>query len=82
LFETGVMSKIHGPIQNQDGIWRTRTNEEIDLLTKDADVVRRTTAQRIRWVWHIVRIDEGKRVRRIREWRRSAVKRIGRPSYR
>jgi hypothetical protein len=76
------MSKIHGPIQNQDGSWRIRINEEIDLLTKDAHVVRRITVQRIRWVWRIVRIDEERTVRRIREWRRSAVRRIGRPRYR
>lgn len=52
------------------------------MLTKDADVVRRITAQRIMWVWHIVRTDEERTVRRIREWRRSAVRRIGRPRYR
>jgi len=44
-----------------------RTYEEIDLLTKDADVVRRIKTQRIKWVWHIVRIDEERTVRTIRE---------------
>jgi hypothetical protein len=34
------MRKMHGPIKDQDGSWRIRTNEEIDLLTKHADVVR------------------------------------------
>jgi len=34
------MRKIHGPIKDQDGSWRTRTNGEIDLLIKHADVVR------------------------------------------
>jgi hypothetical protein len=56
------MSKIHGPIQNQDGRWRIRTNDEIDLLTKEADAVRRITIKRTRWVWHIVRIDEERTV--------------------
>jgi len=58
-----------------------RINEEIDLLTKEADVVRRIKTQRIKWVWHIVRIDEKRTVRRIREWRRSAVRKFGRPRY-
>jgi hypothetical protein len=38
--EIKVMRNIYGPIENQDGGWILRTNEEIDLLVKDADIVR------------------------------------------
>jgi len=69
------MRKLHGPIQNQDGSGWIRTNEEIDLLTEDADVFRRIKAQRVKWVWHIVRIDEERTVR-------SAERKFGWPRYR
>jgi hypothetical protein len=41
------MRKIHSPIKNQDESGRIRTNEEIDLLIKQADIVRYIKAQRI-----------------------------------
>jgi hypothetical protein len=74
------MRKIHGTIKNQDGSWRIRTNEEIDLLIKHA--VRYIKAQRIRWVGHIVRMDIERTMKRITEWRPSAVERVGRPRLR
>lgn len=40
VFEMKVMRKISGPIQNQDGTCRIRSNEAIDLLIENADIVR------------------------------------------
>jgi len=74
------MRKIHGPIKNQVGSWRIRTNEEIDLLIKHT--VRYIKAQRIRWVGHIVRMDKEITVKRITEWRPAAFRSIGRPRLR
>jgi len=70
------MRKIHGPIKNQDGSRRIRTNEEIDLLIKHT--ARYIKAQRIRWVGHIVRMDKEITVKRITEWRPTAFGSIGR----
>jgi len=54
------MRKIHGTIKNQDGSCRIRTNEEIDVLIKHADVVMYIKTQSIRWVGRIVRMDKGR----------------------
>ena len=50
------MRKIHSLIKNKDGSWRIRSNEEIDLLSKDAHIVRYIRAQRIRLIGHSVSI--------------------------
>jgi len=55
-----IMRKIHGTIKNQDGSCRIRTNEEIDVLIKHADVVMYIKTQSIRWVGRIVRMDKGR----------------------
>jgi hypothetical protein len=56
VFERKVMRKICDPIKNRDGNWRIRTNGEMDLLIKHADVVRYIKAQGIRWILRIVRM--------------------------
>ena len=50
------MMMIYSLIKIQGGCWRIRTNEEIDLLSKNANVVRYIKAQRIRLIGHSVRI--------------------------
>jgi hypothetical protein len=77
------MRKIYGLVKNQEGSWRIRRNEEIDLLGKHADVVGCMQEQRIRWIVHIVRMDKERMVERISitEWRRTAIRKIGRPRF-
>jgi hypothetical protein len=53
------MGNIYGLVTNQDGSWRLRTNEETDLPVKHVDMARFITAQRIRWIGRIVRMDRG-----------------------
>jgi hypothetical protein len=54
------MKTTHGPIKNHDGSWRIRTNKEIEMLIKHADVVRYIKTQSIRWIGRIVRMDKGR----------------------
>jgi hypothetical protein len=61
--------------------WRIRTNEEIYLLIKHADIIRYIEAQKIRWIGHIARMDKERTVKRITVWRQIAV-RIGTPRLR
>ena len=34
VFEKRVLRKIYGPIQDNDGAWRIKTNEELENLIK------------------------------------------------
>jgi len=31
-FESKIMRKMYGPIRTEDGYWRIKTNQEIDIL--------------------------------------------------
>jgi hypothetical protein len=53
---------MYGPVKFQDGSWKMRTNKEIDLLIKHADVVRYIKAQR---TGRIVRTDKEITVKKI-----------------
>jgi hypothetical protein len=34
IFERSVLGKIYGPTQNNDGTWRIKTKEEVEILIK------------------------------------------------
>ena len=33
IFERKMLRKIFGPTKERDGTWRTKTNDELDILT-------------------------------------------------
>lgn len=57
VFERKILRKIYGPICI-DGEYRRRMNHELYHLYSDIDIVRRIELQRLRWLGHVVRMDE------------------------
>jgi len=49
IFERMSLRKIHGPTQDNDGTWRIKLNEELEILIKKETIVRFTKSQRLRW---------------------------------
>jgi hypothetical protein len=62
-FERRILRKIYGPIKISNNPWRIRTNAELEKLTKGADIVRFTKAQRLKWLGHIVRMEQARMVK-------------------
>jgi hypothetical protein len=58
-----VLRKIYGPIQNSDGTWRIKTNEELGTLIKKENIVRFIKSQRLRWAAHVIRMDTTRTVK-------------------
>jgi hypothetical protein len=52
---------------------------ETDKLIEDADIVRLIKAQRIKWLWHIQRMDRARPTRKILDWRPMGTRPVGRP---
>ena len=64
IFERGVLGKIYGPTQNNDGTWRIKTNEELEILIKKKNIVRFIKSQRLRWAAHVIGTDTRRTVKK------------------
>ena len=65
VFERKVLRKIFGPVRVGDD-FRIRFNSELyELLNDNMDVVQRINIQRLRWLGHVVRMEEDALARRV-----------------
>ena len=39
IFERRVLRKIYGPTQDNNGTWRMKTNEELEVLIKKKNIL-------------------------------------------
>jgi hypothetical protein len=77
-WERKIFSRTRGPVAEQ-GIWRIKTNQELRELYKDLDIVTGIKKNKLEWIGHAVRMDQGKTVKKISESKREASIRMGRP---
>jgi hypothetical protein len=47
VFERRVLRKIYGPTLDNERTWRTKTNEELEILIKRKNIVRFIKSQRL-----------------------------------
>jgi len=47
IFERRVLRKIYRPTQDNDGTWRIKTNEELEILIKKKSIIRFIKSQRM-----------------------------------
>ena len=78
ISERKILRKIYGPIQDGD-MWRIRNNEELNRSINGEDIVKFIKAQRIRWLGHVKRMEEGAMPRKMMEGRLFVGRRKGRP---
>ena len=83
VFERRVLRKIYGSTQNNDGTWRIKTNEELEILIKKKkNTVRFIKSQRLRWPAHVIRMDTTRTVKKLTEWEPCSSRPVGRPRLR
>jgi hypothetical protein len=61
------LTKIFGPVQNEDGSWRIRMNYELNEIIENADVVGFIKSRRKAWLGHVMRMDDKRTPNRILE---------------
>jgi len=82
IFERKIMRKIVGPTRSEDGCWRIKTNQEINDILKGKNIIGFIKKQRLNWLGHVERMNEGNNVKKIYRWKPIAKRPIGRPKSR
>jgi len=81
-FERKILRRIFGPTKGANGIWRIKTNKELDELIKHRNITNYVKAQRLSWFGHTNRMPETSIVRRIHKWKQFTGRPAGSPKSR
>jgi hypothetical protein len=57
IFERKLFRVIYGP-KYEDGEWKSKTNRELEKLSKGENIVKWIKGQRISWLGHLERMEE------------------------
>jgi capsule polysaccharide modification protein KpsS len=68
VFEKKILRRIFGPTK-ENQIWRVKTNEEFDKLTKHKNIINHIKAQRLSWFGHIQRMPDTRTVKKMFNWK-------------
>jgi len=79
VFERKILRKIFEPTKEDNGIWRIRTNKELEELIKHQNTINYVKAQRLSWFGDINRITETSIVRKLYKWKPSTSIPVARP---
>ena len=81
VFGRKILRKIFGPTKEASGIWRIKTNKELDDLIKHRNI-NYVKAQRLSWFGHTNRMPETSVVKRIHKWKPFTGRPAGGPKSR
>jgi hypothetical protein len=57
--ERKIFRRIYGP-KYDNGEWKTRTNRELEEISKGENIVKWIKGQRINWLGHLERMEENR----------------------
>ena len=81
VFERKILRKICGPVKESE-LWRIRRNDELEAIIKGENIVKFIKCQRIRWLGHIVRMQNTAIPKKMLYRKLYATRRRGRPKMR
>jgi len=64
IFERKILWRIYGPVVDRGG-WRIRTNQELNQLYDEKDIVKFCKLSRLRWAGHVIHQDDDDLARRV-----------------
>jgi hypothetical protein len=83
VFENRVLRRIFGPKRDEvTGEWRKLHNEELNNLYSSPDIIRQVKSRRMRWVGHVARMGEERKVYKVLVGKPEGKRPLGRPRRR
>ena len=64
IFERKIFRRIYGP-KYENGEWKSRTNRELEEMSKGENIVKWIKRQRISWLDHLERMKEDRMPKKI-----------------
>ena len=81
IFERKMFRRIYSP-KYENGEWKSRTNRELEEISKGENIVKLIKGQRISWLGHLERMEEDMKPKKIFTQELKGTRRRGRPSKR
>jgi hypothetical protein len=78
IFQRKIFRRIYGP-KYEDGEWKSRTNRELEELSKGENIVKWIKGQRINCLGHLERLEEDRMTKKIFAQELEGTRRRGRP---
>jgi tRNA(Glu) U13 pseudouridine synthase TruD len=82
IFERKVFRSIYGPTKGKDGTWWIKSNEELNRLAGNKNIINYIKAQRLGWFGHIHHMSDNSMVKKMYEWSPALTRLQGRPKNR
>jgi hypothetical protein len=70
---------MSGPTNKLNGLWRTKTNEELDDAIQRTNTIRFIKSQQLKWLGYVERMPKEREVTRIYKWKPFSCRPIVRP---
>ena len=81
IFERKIFRRIYGPIY-ENGERKSRTNRELEEMSKGENIVKWINGQRLSWLGHLERMEEDRMPNKIFTQELEGTRRRGRPRKR
>jgi hypothetical protein len=83
VFENKVLRRIFGPKRDEvTGEWRKLHSEELHNLYSSPDIIRQVKSRQMRWVGHVARMGEERKVYKVLVGKSEGKRPFGRPRRR
>jgi hypothetical protein len=65
ITERTILGRIFGHTKNIDGAWRINTNDDLNNLIRNKNIINYIKAQRLSWFGHVHRMTNDKMVNKL-----------------
>jgi hypothetical protein len=65
VFKRKIVRRIYGPTKVRDGTWRIKSNEELNRLIGNKNIINYIKAQRLAWFRYVHRMPDDRMVKKI-----------------